>query len=149
MDEVAPSLTIGQVAGLARIPITTIRYYEKRGLLASPPRVGGRRLYRPDVLMRLMVIRFCRVAGLTLDEIRTVVDDDSRGRSTTKRIAADRIEAIDEQQRQLDLARLMLAATIECVCPTVEVCHCGAMDDAVQRLRTAGLDTESDTGPRI
>ncbi|MEM9134321.1 MAG: MerR family transcriptional regulator [Actinomycetota bacterium] len=150
MDQVPASLTIGRLAELARIPITTLRYYEKRGLLDEPPRVGGRRLYGPDVLMRLMVIRICRVAGFTLDEIRSVVDDASPGRATTKRIAAERIEAIDHQLTQLDLARSVLAATIDCRCPTVEECHCGAMDEPVERLQAAGLEPPTDefTGRR-
>ncbi|MEL7155247.1 MAG: MerR family transcriptional regulator [Actinomycetota bacterium] len=129
-----PLLSIGRVSELADVPITTLRYYEKRGLIDPPDRIGGQRRYRPEVLMRLMVIRFCRIAGLTLAEIATVVSDETPGRTATKAIAAARIETIDEQLAQLELAKLLLASSIRCRCESVESCRCGAMDHAVDRL---------------
>ncbi|MEM9652669.1 MAG: MerR family transcriptional regulator [Actinomycetota bacterium] len=140
------SITIGGLAERAGLPITTIRYYEKRGLLDPPGRVGGKRVYRPDVLMRLMVIRFCRIAGLTLEQIGDVVNDTSPGRRITKTIAAERVADIQSQVLQLQLAEQMLRAAIDCVCPSVEQCECGAMDDATGRMQAAGL---GDAAPEI
>lgn len=138
-------LTIGELATLSRVPATTLRYYEKCGLLEPPERVGGQRRYDPSVVGRLMVIRFCRVAGLGLDEIATVLADDSPGRSATKDLARAHIVAIDDQITKLQMARRMMAAAANCVCPTLETCECHAMDDAVAELRaflTAELAAE-------
>lgn len=142
-SEISPAyqglLPIGRVAELSSVPVTTLRYYEKRGLLDPPERVGGQRRYGAAVMMRLMVIRFCQVAGLTLDEIRAVVNDRSPGRTTTRGIAVDRLVAIEAQIEQLEMAKLMLASSMRCRCPSVEDCRCGAMDSAVAEMRTIAL----------
>lgn len=127
-------LTIGQVAEASSVPITTLRFYEKRGLIDPPARENGQRRYDPAVLMRLMVIRFCQIAGLTLDEIVAVLADESPSRRDTKDIAASRIVAIDQQLEQLSLARLMMQSAIRCRCASVEDCLCGAMDAPVDQM---------------
>ena len=128
-------LTIGQVAAISGVPATTLRYYEQRGLLRPPDRVGGQRRYRPDVVSTLMVIRFCRVAGLSLDEVAVVLGDRSPGRSETRAIAHRQVERIEAQLDELRLARDMMTAAAACACPTVERCDCGAMADVLGRLR--------------
>lgn len=87
--------------------------------------------------MRLMVIRFCRIAGLKLDEIRTVIHDRSPNRTITKDIARKRMMAIEDQIAGLEMARLMLASSVRCRCPSVESCRCGAMDDVVEQMRSS------------
>ncbi|MDJ0768996.1 MAG: MerR family transcriptional regulator [Ilumatobacter sp.] len=141
-DGTGGRLSIGELAQLSTTPITTLRYYEQRGLIEPPEREGGKRRYRPDVLMRLMVIRFCRVAGLSLDEIAEVVTDASPERQRTREIARQRVAAIDEQIERLGLARDMMAASIVCTCPSVERCDCGAMEPVIQRLQAAAIDLE-------
>ena len=128
-------LAIGELSTLSRVPATTLRYYEKCGLLEPPVRIGGQRRYDPSVVGRLMVIRFCRVAGLGLEEIATVLGDESPGRSATKDLARAHIRSIDDQVTKLQMARRMMEAAVNCVCPTIETCACGAMDDVVAELR--------------
>lgn len=63
-------LTIGQVAGLARVNIETVRYYERRSLLPKPVRTAaGYRQYAPDIVGRIEFIKRAQAAGFTLDEI--------------------------------------------------------------------------------
>ncbi|MDQ2708613.1 MAG: heavy metal-responsive transcriptional regulator [Actinomycetota bacterium] len=53
----------------------TIRFYEQAGLLAPPPRTSnGYRDYPPDTAARLDFIRHAQAAGLTLTEIRGILD---------------------------------------------------------------------------
>jgi MerR family redox-sensitive transcriptional activator SoxR len=118
------------------VPVTTLRWYERVGVIDPPEREGGKRRYDPAVLMRLMLIRFCRVAGLGLDEIREVVVD-TPDRRRTKEIAAERVVAIDAQIESLQLARDLMVATLRCVCDSPEACVCGAMSPIVPRLRAA------------
>ena len=128
MEQSDRPMSIGEVSRLTETPITTLRYYERRGLLPPPDRVGGQRRYPSSVAMRMMVIRYCRTAGLTLDEIAVVLDDRSPGRSITKQLGRERLRAIEDQIAQLQTAHRMVAAAIACGCPTVDVCECGAMD---------------------
>jgi MerR family mercuric resistance operon transcriptional regulator len=66
---------IGQLAAETGVNIETIRYYERVGLLAAPPRTEGRhRVYDPHHVQRLSFIRRSRELGFSLDQIRTLVD---------------------------------------------------------------------------
>jgi MerR HTH family regulatory protein len=68
-------LKIGELARLSDLSIKTIRYYERRGLLAQPPRTeGGYRLYGPEEVARLRFVRRAKLLGLTLEEIRELVE---------------------------------------------------------------------------
>lgn len=62
-------MTIGQLAEAAGVATDTVRYYERRGLLAEPRRTsGGYRDYDADALRRLRALRRAQALGFTLDE---------------------------------------------------------------------------------
>lgn len=66
---------IGKLAQATECNIETIRYYEKLGLLPTPPRTeGGHRLYDDAHRSRLLFIRRGRALGFTLDQIRQLID---------------------------------------------------------------------------
>jgi len=70
MDE----MTIGQVSKQADIPIGTIRYYEKRGLLNEPNRSKtGYRLYDESVINRITLIKRAQSLGFSLNEIKKLL----------------------------------------------------------------------------
>ena len=70
MSDAQNGLTIGQLARAAEVGVETIRYYEKRGLLAEPRRApSGYRRYSPDALRRVQFIRRAKELGFTLREI--------------------------------------------------------------------------------
>jgi DNA-binding transcriptional MerR regulator len=71
------TLTIGQLALQADVAATTLRYYERIGLIQSPARVGGQRHYDESIVARLEVIRLCKAAGFALDEIQLLFADDA------------------------------------------------------------------------
>lgn len=63
-------LRSGQVATAAGVNLQTLRYYERRGLLDRPERsIGGHRLYPPETVTVLRVIKTAQRLGFTLDEI--------------------------------------------------------------------------------
>jgi DNA-binding transcriptional MerR regulator len=63
-------LRSGQVAAAAGVHIETLRYYERRGLLAEPRRgPGGHRLYPPETVTVLRVIKAAQRLGFSLDEV--------------------------------------------------------------------------------
>src|SRR4051794_1328669 len=68
-------LLIGELSRLTGVHTETIRYYERIGMLAVPPRTaGGRRLYENKHVRTLAFIRRARELGFTLDEIRTLLE---------------------------------------------------------------------------
>ena len=63
-------LRSGQVAAAAGVNLQTLRYYERRGLLAEPDRtVGGHRVYPPQTVTVLRVIKIAQRLGFTLAEV--------------------------------------------------------------------------------
>jgi DNA-binding transcriptional MerR regulator len=63
-------LRSGQIAAAAEVNIETLRYYERRGLLAEPDRSpGGHRLYPAETVTVLRVIKAAQRLGFTLDEV--------------------------------------------------------------------------------
>jgi DNA-binding transcriptional MerR regulator len=63
-------LRSGQVADAAGVNLQTLRYYERRGLLDEPHRSpGGHRLYSPEAVTVLRVIKAAQRLGFTLEEI--------------------------------------------------------------------------------
>jgi MerR family mercuric resistance operon transcriptional regulator len=68
-------MLIGKLAAETGVNIETIRYYERVGLLAAPPRTRGRlRVYDRHHAQRLTFIRRSRELGFSLDDIRTLLD---------------------------------------------------------------------------
>ncbi|MEU4527938.1 MerR family transcriptional regulator [Micromonospora ureilytica] len=68
-------LRSGQVAAAAGVSPQTLRYYERRGLLAEPDRsLGGHRLYPAEAVTVLRVIKAAQRLGFTLDEVADLLD---------------------------------------------------------------------------
>ena len=105
-------MQIGQLAESAGLTTKTIRYYESIGLLDPPKRTaGGYRSYGPEVLERLDFIRQSKASGLTLNEIRSILEiKDAGGRSCdhTRSLLAEHLEALDAKIDELLAARAEL-----------------------------------------
>lgn len=65
----------GEAAAAAGVHVETLRYYERRGLLAAPQRtLGGHRLYSDGALFSLRVIKTAQRLGFTLTEVAELLD---------------------------------------------------------------------------
>jgi len=110
-------MTIGRVANAAGVSIDTIRFYERRGLLAKPGRsFSGYRNYSDDVLDRLRFITDAKRLGFSLKEIKELL---SLGvKSTTEcgpvtRKAETKLAAMNEEIARLQRLRLTLRKMVE------------------------------------
>ncbi|WP_037500966.1 MerR family transcriptional regulator [Sphingomonas jaspsi] len=99
--------TIGGLAKAVGVNVETVRYYQRRGLLPEPPRVGGEvRRYGAEDVRRLKFIRSAQTAGFTLSEIGELIElDRSDDRARVREMAADRVAALDLRIAQLTEAR--------------------------------------------
>lgn len=125
------SFTIGQLSRSIGVNIETIRYFEKVGLIASPPRTeGGHRVYGDDHRRALGFIRRARELGFTPEEVRGMV---ALGGPTdaccdeVREIASRHLDTV--RRKVADLARLekLLASTIE-RCSGDHVPQCAIID---------------------
>jgi DNA-binding transcriptional MerR regulator len=89
-------MDIAEVAKLTGVPASTLRYYEKKGLIASSGRQGIRRTFGKNVLDQLALISLGQSAGLSLDEIRSMFLPDGQAEIDRQMLAAkaDEIDAL-------------------------------------------------------
>ncbi len=95
------SLTIGQLAQRAHVGVETVRFYEREGLIAEPPRrSSGYRDYPLDTVSRILFIRRAKELGFTLKEIAELLGLRVRPRRScaqVKQTADDKIASIDSK----------------------------------------------------
>lgn len=105
-------LTIGEVARHAGVATSTVRYYERRGLVRADARRSGQRRYRTESLRRLVFIGLLRDAGLSLDDIAGILGAGSV--AEWKAIARGRAVALDAEIERLERARELLRGALLC-----------------------------------
>ncbi|HEY9552842.1 MerR family transcriptional regulator [Allosphingosinicella sp.] len=111
------SFTIGQLSRETGVNTETIRYFEKVGLLSSPPRTGGgHRIYGEDHRRTVGFIRRARELGFTPEEVRGILALGGPADACcdeVREIASRHLQKV--QSKMADLARMerLLASTIE------------------------------------
>ena len=117
-------MTIGKLAAAEGVGVETVRFYQRRGLLAEPERRGGNyREYSDADLARLVFIRRARQLGFTLGEIAELLGPaEAHSTEEIARAAGAKIAAIDDQVRELTQLRCRLRRL-------VHVCERGNGDD--------------------
>ncbi|HXS61938.1 MAG TPA: MerR family transcriptional regulator [Streptosporangiaceae bacterium] len=119
-------MTIGKFAAAQGVSVETIRFYQRRGLLAQPERVGsGFREYTEDDLWRLAFIRRAQQLGFTLGEIAELLGPaQARSADDILRAAQAKLSSVGEQLAEL--------AELQCrLRRLVQVCAHGSRDDCV------------------
>jgi DNA-binding transcriptional MerR regulator len=119
-------LTIGKFAAEAGVSVETVRFYQRRGLLALPQRRGsGFREYTPADQFRLAFIRRARQLGFTLAEIGDMLGPaEARSTADITKAAEAKLAAIAGQIAEL--------AALQCrLRRLVQVCAHGSRDDCV------------------
>ncbi|NUW29967.1 MerR family transcriptional regulator [Nonomuraea sp. SMC257] len=117
----------GQVAEQAGVNPQTLRYYERRGLIAEPARSpGGHRTYPPETVTLLTVIKAAQRLGFTLEEVAELIDTGRRGHSTPdlRERAQEKIAEVDARIADLTTIRRALSAVVSAGCDSLTHCTC-------------------------
>lgn len=98
--------TISGLARAAGVNVETIRFYQRRGLLAEPDKpLGGIRRYGETEIARVLFIKAAQRIGFTLDEVAQLLQLDDGTRCSEARAIAER-KLADVRQRLQDLQRI-------------------------------------------
>jgi len=62
---------IGKVAKRCGVKVSTLHFYEQKGLITSHRNMGNQRRYQPDVLRRVAIIKAAQKMGIRLAEIKS------------------------------------------------------------------------------
>lgn len=115
-----PRMTTGQLAQRGGVNVESIRFYEREGLLPSPPRTaGGYRMFAEDDVRRIHFIKRAQDLGFTLKEIKDLLelrfDPDIRCDHVQQRARA---KLADIESKIRDLQRMEKAlARLAAACP--------------------------------
>lgn len=118
-------MDISEVARRSGVPASTLRFYEKKGLIAATTQPGVRRRFRPDVLDQLALIALGQAGGLSLDEIQTMLAPDGTPQVDRKMLSA-KADDIDATIKRLRAMSQGLRHAAECPadnhaqCPTFQ-----------------------------
>jgi MerR family mercuric resistance operon transcriptional regulator len=118
-------MRISEVAAAARVKVSTIRFYERRGILAAPARTsGGYREYCRDDLDRVRCLKRGQELGFTLAELTALLGMSGVPGPISGEIAAlgtAKLAEIDARMADLARVRSALAGLLaaQCVEPDV------------------------------
>jgi DNA-binding transcriptional MerR regulator len=114
-------MDIGEVAQRAGVPVSTLRFYEQKGLIASTGRRGLRRQFDPGVLDRLALIALARTAGFSLEETARMFAPGGEP-CIDRQMLADKADELDRTIRQLTAMRDGLRHGAACPAPSYLEC---------------------------
>jgi len=140
-------LTIGEVAARSGIASSAIRYYERRGLLARPPRRNGRRVYDESAVDRLGLITLAKRAGFTVAEIEKLLAGFSRRTPPAERwrgLTRTKLAQLDERIAEAERMKGVLRRIMRCRCPTLADCARGMRQS--RRSAAPGRDARREDG---
>jgi MerR family redox-sensitive transcriptional activator SoxR len=118
-------MKIGQLACSAGLNASAIRYYEKRGLLAPPQRLGGQRRYPSDALTRVLLIRFATEMGFTLAEIKLFLSglhDNTPVGPRWKKLATRKLHEVEQNIARSLKLKSLLQGLLRCHCASLHLC---------------------------
>lgn len=121
-------LRSGQVAEAAGVNPQTLRYYERRGIIAEPERtLGGHRLYPPETVTTLRVIKAAQRLGFTLEEVEDLLAAGAHGhgRRPDKGLrarAASKLAEVEQKITDLNTTAATLRAAEAAGCDDLVAC---------------------------
>lgn len=123
--EAHPTLSVGEVARRSGVAVSTLHFYETKGLIASTRSGGNQRRYARDVLRRIAFIRVAQRVGVSLAEIAgalATLGGGAPSREDWARLSAAWRHDLDQRMAQLKKLRDTLDDCIGCGCLSLERC---------------------------
>ena len=127
-------LTIGELSTSAGVPTSTVRYYERAGLLqASGRSAANYRLYSEEDAQRLRFIRAAQATGFSLDDVKQLLRPAPCRR--VQRLIEHRLESVEARMRELRHVRRVLKQSRSACQAHEQSGRCRVVDDLSARAR--------------
>ena len=125
--------TVGKVAKRCGVNVSTLHFYEKKGLISSQRSAGNQRFYRSDILRRISVIKAAQNMGITLQEIKQALSSLPDNRTPTLRdwqkMSRRWQSELNKRIAYLERLRDSLTGCIGCGCLSMKTCPIYNKDD--------------------
>lgn len=123
---ILPILTIGEVARRSGVAVSTLHFYETKGLISSFRTEGNQRRYARDVLRRIAFVRVAQKVGIALTDIGKALDTLPNNAAPTRidweRLSLGWRDQLDMRLQQLQMLRDTLDDCIGCGCLSIDRC---------------------------
>lgn len=124
--EIVRELTVGEVAQRSGVAVSTLHFYESKGLIASRRNRGNQRRYPRTVLRQVAIIKVAQSTGVPLAAIRDALTSLPKGRPPTARdwarLSARWRDDLNERIAKLTRLRDQLGGCIGCGCLSLKTC---------------------------
>ena len=132
-----PELSVGEVARRSGVAVSTIHFYEAKGLIRGWRSEGNQRRYPRGVLRRVAVIKVAQRTGIPLETIKQALaalpDDRAPSAEDWARLSAQWREDLDARIARLTRLRDELSECIGCGCLSLTMCPLRNPQDALGR----------------
>lgn len=119
-------MRIGNVAQRAGVAATTVRYYEREGVLPEPERKSGQRVYGPEVLELLGTIKVAQQLVFTLEEIKTLLASfrtPGEPSSICQELAQQKLHELEDLIADARRMQDILQHGLTCRCTSLQGCY--------------------------
>lgn len=124
--DVKRPLSVGEVAGRSGVAVSTIHFYEEKGLIAGWRNSGNQRRYTRDTLRRVAIIKVAQRAGISLSEIAAALQEIPLDRVATardwKKLSTQWRAMLEDRIIRLTQLRDQMDSCIGCGCLSMTDC---------------------------
>jgi MerR family mercuric resistance operon transcriptional regulator len=124
--------TIGELARVSGVPTSTVRYYERIGLVHPEGRSEGNyRLYGAEAVERLRFIRAAQATGFTLEDVTALLNFRDGATACCKEVQAlikQRLSDVQQRMEDLRHVQSVLKSSLEKCRRTEQTGHCEVLD---------------------
>ncbi len=143
-------LTPSDVAQRAGLAVSTLHFYERKGLIVSTRTAGNQRRYDREVLRRVAFIRVSQKVGISLADIAEALASLPEGRTPTKadwvRLSRRWRQRLDARLALLERLRDSLDGCIGCGCLSLRACSLYNPDDGLAGTGTGPVRWDPQDG---
>lgn len=133
----SPELAVGDVAARSGVAVSTLHFYESKGLIQAARTGGNQRRYPRAILRRVAFIKVAQRVGIPLAEIAEALQALPEGRTPTaadwRRLSREWRAELDERIRTLTQLRNQLDGCIGCGCLSLKACPLRNAQDALSQ----------------
>lgn len=142
-EKLENELTVGEFAKRAGVAISTLHFYENKGLIASRRTAGNQRKYPRGLLRLVAIIRIAQRAGISLSEIKDTLAVLPAARAPSaedwRKLSLKWKEGLDERITSLTQLRDEMAGCIGCGCLSLKDCPLRNPRDELGRTATGAV----------
>jgi MerR family redox-sensitive transcriptional activator SoxR len=125
--------SVGKIAKRCGVKISTLHFYEEKGLIKSWRNQGNQRRYKSDVLRRIAVIKAAQKVGINLDSIKSAIATLPNNRTPSKndweKLGTLWRDQLNDKISYLEKLRDSMTSCIGCGCLSMKSCPLYNKDD--------------------